>query len=91
MLRQKLEGGTRDVDVPRVREYQRPVYEAAARFKVLICGRRWGKSKIALLCAVNGHGPAVDGTVAATDDGNDEIGWSHVPLAAGVNPCTTPN
>ena len=55
-----LGAGVRDVDVPRVREYQRGVYESAARFKVLICGRRWGKSKMALLCAVNGHGPVVD-------------------------------
>jgi len=43
MSKAKLEAGGRDLDVPRVREYQRGVYESAARFKLLICGRRWGK------------------------------------------------
>jgi len=44
--------------LPRVRAYQREAYASDARFKLLICGRRWGKSKFALAAACDGHGPA---------------------------------
>ncbi len=43
--------------LPRVREYQREVDESAARFKHVMCGRRWGKTKVALVAACGGHGP----------------------------------
>lgn len=43
--------------LPRLRAYQREVYESPARFKVLLCGRRWGKSTVALVAALDGHGP----------------------------------
>jgi predicted phage terminase large subunit-like protein len=45
------------VVLPAPREYQVPVLASAARNKVLLCGRRWGKTKVALLCALEGHGP----------------------------------
>jgi hypothetical protein len=43
--------------LPKPRVYQRDPYESTARFKVLLCGRRWGKSKLALAAACDGHGP----------------------------------
>ncbi len=49
--------GERAIRLPRVRDYQREVYESPARFKGLICGRRWGKSSVDLVCALDGHGP----------------------------------
>src|SRR6266545_7530932 len=50
----------RPADLPRVREYQREVYERGARFKLLLCGWRWGKSKLGVLAACEGHGPAAE-------------------------------
>lgn len=47
----------RPVDLPRVREYQREVVESGARFKLLVCGRRWGKTKMGVVAACEGHGP----------------------------------
>lgn len=38
--------------------HQRPVLLSRARHKLLLCGRRWGKSSLALIAAVSGHGPA---------------------------------
>src|SRR5688572_10823521 len=46
------------VEMPRVREYQKEVVESAARFKLLLCGRRWGKTKMGVVMACEGHGPA---------------------------------
>lgn len=41
--------------------HQRRVVEHSARWKVWRAGRRTGKTRGALYCAVNGHGPIVDG------------------------------
>src|SRR5687767_2501353 len=46
------------VEMPRVREYQKEVVESAARFKLLLCGRRWGKTKMGVVMACEGHGPS---------------------------------
>ena len=43
--------------LPAARGYQEPVLRSAARFKLLVCGRRWGKTKVGLLAATVGHGP----------------------------------
>src|SRR6266508_486063 len=43
--------------LPAARPYQKEVLESAARFKLLVCGRRWGKTKVGLLAATVGHGP----------------------------------
>ncbi len=40
-------------------EHQRPVLNDAARFKVVICGRRWGKTALGLMSTVFGHGRGV--------------------------------
>src|SRR5687768_15690365 len=46
------------VEMPRVRGYQQAVVESAARFKLLLCGRRWGKTKMGVVMACEGHGPS---------------------------------
>src|SRR5687767_12793093 len=53
--------------LPRVRGYQRGVLEDGARFKVLVCGRRWGKTKVGVVAACGGHGPVVE--MADSDGG----------------------
>ena len=55
--------------LPRVRGYQREVLEDAARFKVLVCGRRWGKTKVGVVAACGGHGPALE------DEGGAPYEW----------------
>lgn len=37
--------------------HQRAVLVSAARHKVLVCGRRWGKTALALEAILDGHGP----------------------------------
>ncbi|HXI16621.1 MAG TPA: hypothetical protein VNM48_09625 [Chloroflexota bacterium] len=67
---------TRRVALLRVREYQRPVYESGARFKLLLCGRRWGKTTVGLAAAGQGHGPEMgsEGHLRGAMDGA-RIGW----------------
>lgn len=43
-----------DVRLPRPHEGQRKVLRSSARFKVVICGRRWGKSLVGQDAGVNG-------------------------------------
>jgi predicted phage terminase large subunit-like protein len=57
VARPKVAPGKRRVVLPAARPYQWPVLASPARNKVLLCGRRWGKSKVALICALEGHGP----------------------------------
>lgn len=47
----------RTLHVPRPRDYQIPVLLAAARYKVVAAGRRWGKSTTGLVACLLGHGP----------------------------------
>ena len=60
------------VKLPLAREYQRHILEHRARFKLLICGRRWGKTKLGLMAACQGHGPKSEWKGAL--DGA-RIGW----------------
>lgn len=48
---------TTDVVIPAPHRGQRPILDDPARYKILRCGRRWGKSRMALIAAVLGHGP----------------------------------
>jgi predicted phage terminase large subunit-like protein len=48
---------SRPILLPFARPYQQLILRSPARFKLLICGRRWGKTKLGLLAAVTGHGP----------------------------------
>lgn len=45
------------VPIPALLEHQVPVAASPARFKVLRCGRRWGKDRLAFNVAWFGHGP----------------------------------
>ena len=67
---------TRRVALLRVREYQREVVESRARFKLLICGRRWGKTTVGLVAASEGHGAPAgeEGHWRGALDGA-RIGW----------------
>lgn len=38
-------------------EHQKRVLRSPARNKVLMCGRRWGKTSLGLIAAIAGHGP----------------------------------
>lgn len=39
--------------LPKPHIYQQQVIDSTARFKVLLCGRRWGKTLVALIIAIN--------------------------------------
>ena len=67
---------TRRVKLVGVREYQREVVEIGARFKLLMCGRRWGKTTVGLVTAGQGHGPTAGevGHLRGALDGA-RIGW----------------
>src|SRR6266498_1607174 len=67
---------TRRLALLRVREYQREVVESRARFKLLICGRRWGKTTVGLVAASQGHGAPAgeEGHWRGALDGA-RIGW----------------
>lgn len=47
----------RKVKLPAPREHQIPILDADARFKVPVCGRRFGKTVMAVLASLLGHGP----------------------------------
>src|SRR5687768_4669304 len=66
----------RPVRLVRVREYQREIVESGARFKLLICGRRWGKTTVGLVAAGQGHGPPAghEGHLRGAMD-RARIGW----------------
>src|SRR5204863_8547753 len=67
---------TRRVALLRVREYQREVVESRARFKLLICGRRWGKTTVGLVAASQGHGaPAGEEGHWRGGVGGARVGW----------------
>lgn len=46
-----------EVRVPAPLQHQRAAYLSDARFKLLRCGRRWGKDRVAFTSAIVGHGP----------------------------------
>lgn len=45
------------VRLPRPLPHQAEVLAADARLKVVVCGRRWGKSALGLIAVLCGHGP----------------------------------
>lgn len=53
--------------LPEPLDHQQPVLSDPARFKLLACGRRWGKSTLSVMALFIGHGPdrcmtgAIDG------------------------------
>lgn len=47
----------REVVIPAPLDHQTPIVESSARFKVVRAGRRGGKTVLAEVCAVVGHGP----------------------------------
>jgi hypothetical protein len=53
--------------------HQVPVLIDPSRFKVVVCGRRWGKSTLAMLAALRGHGPRRGSRLGAMDGAN--IWW----------------
>lgn len=58
-----------DICVPGLLAHQAPIADHPARNKLVRAGRRFGKSRLALYCAVLGHGPdgALRGLVAGLD------------------------
>src|SRR5487761_710096 len=46
-----------DLRLPKPLTHQLPVLLSPARFKLVVCGRRWGKTALALMALVRGHGP----------------------------------
>ena len=40
-------------------DHQRPILNDPSRFKVIVCGRRWGKTALGLLATVFGHGQGI--------------------------------
>ena len=61
------------IHLPRSRPHQRKVLTASERFKVIVCGRRWGKTDAAFQAVVLGHGPR-RGHLPGMIDGA-EIAW----------------
>jgi len=61
------------VSLPRVMDHQRAVVLSPARFKVIVCGRRWGKTAIGLMMTLRGHGSFKGQRRGAIDGGN--IWW----------------
>jgi len=59
--------------LPRELPHQRPILLDPSRFKVLACGRRWGKTALGLLATIQGHGPHRGARLGAVDGGN--IWW----------------
>jgi predicted phage terminase large subunit-like protein len=54
-------------------DHQKPLLLDPARYKVVVCGRRWGKSALALMAALRGHGPSRGFRRGAIDGG--KIWW----------------
>lgn len=83
---------TRTVWLPKALPHQLPILLSPARFKVVACGRRWGKTATGLMATIRGHGPkrgvflgAVDGAkvwwVAPTYPIANEIIWPDLKKA----------
>ena len=43
--------------LPKPLTHQKPILLNPARFKLVVCGRRWGKTALALMALIRGHGP----------------------------------
>ena len=53
--------------LPEPLPHQLDVLRHPARSKVVVCGRRWGKSLLGLIACVEGHGPPDSGYRGAID------------------------
>jgi predicted phage terminase large subunit-like protein len=47
----------REIRLPKPLPHQLPLLQSPARFKLAVCGRRFGKTKAGLIATVAGHGP----------------------------------
>jgi hypothetical protein len=47
--------------LPEPLEHQQPAFDASCRYKILNCGRRWGKDRLEFTAGVAGHGPQTNG------------------------------
>ena len=45
--------GNFDIDLPYPHEGQQKIIDSKARFKVLLCGRRWGKTLVSQIIAIS--------------------------------------
>lgn len=74
-VRQKIEllRQQADIGAPRMAAlpHQLPMLLAPARFKLIRCGRRWGKTVAALIALIYGHGP--DGSLRGIMHGVDGV------------------
>lgn len=59
--------------LPQALPHQLPILLSPARFKAVVCGRRWGKTACGLMAAVLGHGPYRGALRGAIDGGT--IWW----------------
>ena len=57
------------ISLPKALPHQLPVLLDPARFKVVVCGRRWGKTALGLMACVKGHGPHRGALKGAIDGG----------------------
>jgi predicted phage terminase large subunit-like protein len=64
---------TKVVYLPKAMAHQREILLSPARFKVVACGRRWGKTGVGLLATLKGHGSYRGQFRGAIDGGN--IWW----------------
>lgn len=46
----------REIRLPSPMPHQIPILTAGFRFKIIVAGRRWGKTILGLICVVGGHG-----------------------------------
>ncbi len=63
----------RTVSLPKPLPHQLSVLLNPARHKVVICGRRWGKTALGLMSTIKGHGPERGALKGALDGGT--IWW----------------
>ena len=63
----------RTISLPKALPHQRRVLLSSARHKVVVCGRRWGKTGTGLLATIKGHGPERGWFKGALDGGT--IWW----------------
>lgn len=63
----------RRISLPKALPHQLPILLDPARFKVVVCGRRWGKTATGLLATVRGHGPERGARKGAIDGG--KVWW----------------
>ena len=59
--------------LPKPLPHQMPILESPARKKIVICGRKWGKTPLGMIACLQGHGPEQAHLRGAIDGGN--IAW----------------